>query len=91
MFKRLSLFWALFRGDARHLWFAVRHPRAPRALKVGAGMIVLYLFSPIDIIPDWLPFIGVVDDLVLVPLAVRWLVKQVPPDIAQEAAERRPR
>ena len=52
-------------------------------------MIALYLFSPIDLIPDVLPVIGMVDDLVLVPLAIRWLLKRLPPGIAQAAASRR--
>ena len=89
MFKRLSLLWALLRGDARQLWFALRHPRAPRWLKVGTAMVVLYLLSPIDLIPDYIPFIGVMDDLILVPLAIRQLLKRLPPEIAQDAAARR--
>lgn len=89
MLKRLTLLWALLRGDARQLWFALRHPAAPGWLKVGTGLIALYLVSPIDIIPDFLPVIGVVDDLVLVPLAIRWLLKRLPPDIAQATAARR--
>ena len=47
------------------------------------------MLSPVDIIPDVLPVIGVIDDLVLVPLAIRWLLKRLPPDIAQAAAKRR--
>jgi uncharacterized membrane protein YkvA (DUF1232 family) len=89
MLKRLSLLWALLRGDARQLWFALRHPNAPAWLKLGTALIVLYLFSPIDLIPDVLPVIGAVDDLVLVPLAIRWMLKRLPPDIAQAAARRR--
>ncbi len=52
-------------------------------------MIALYVLSPIDLIPDVLPMIGVVDDLVLVPLAIRWLLKRLPPEIAAAAAARR--
>ena len=91
MFKRLTLLWTMVRGDARQLWFAVRHPNAPGWLKLGAALIVLYALSPIDLLPDTLPIIGVVDDLVLVPLAMRWLLKRLPPDIAQAAAARRSR
>jgi uncharacterized membrane protein YkvA (DUF1232 family) len=87
MFKRLTLLWTLVRGDARQLWYALRHPAAPRWLKVGAVLIVLYVLSPIDLIPDAIPFVGVMDDLVLVPLAIRWLLKRLPPEIA--AASRR--
>lgn len=89
MFKRLSLFWLLLRGDARQLWFALRHPNAPGWLKLGAVGIVLYVFSPIDLIPDVIPVLGVMDDIVLVPLAIRWLLKRLPPDIAQAVAKRR--
>jgi uncharacterized membrane protein YkvA (DUF1232 family) len=91
MLKRLTLLWSLLRGDARQLWFALRNPAAPRWLKVGTALIVLYVLSPIDLIPDVLPFIGVVDDLVLVPLAIRWLLKRLPPDLARAAATRRTR
>ena len=86
--KRLTLLWAVLRGDARQLWFALRHPNAPGWLKLGTVLIVLYVLSPIDLIPDVLPVIGVLDDLVLVPLAIRWLLKRLPPDIAQAAAAR---
>ena len=89
MWKRLPLLWAVLRGDALKLWFALRHPAAPGWLKLGTALIALYVLSPIDLIPDVLPFIGVVDDLLLVPLAIRWLLKRLPPDIAQAAANRR--
>jgi uncharacterized membrane protein YkvA (DUF1232 family) len=91
MFKRLALLWAVLRGDARQLWFALRHHNAPGWLKLGTALIALYLISPIDLIPDVLPVIGLVDDLVLVPLAIRWLLKRLPPEIAQAAASRRAR
>lgn len=89
MLKRLTLLWTVLRGDARQLWFALRHPDAPGWLKWGTALIALYLFSPIDLIPDVLPIIGMVDDLVLVPLAIRWLLGRLPPEIAQAAASRR--
>lgn len=89
MFKRLTLLWTVLRGDARQLWFALRHPAAPGWLKLGAVAIVLYVLSPVDLLPDVLPFVGVVDDIVLVPLAIRWLLKRLPPEIAAAAARRR--
>ena len=91
MWKRLTLLWTLLRGDARQLWFAVRHPAAPGWLKLGTALIALYLLSPVDLIPDALPVIGWVDDLVLVPLAIRWLLKRLPPDIARATSARRSR
>jgi uncharacterized membrane protein YkvA (DUF1232 family) len=89
MFKRLTLLWAVLRGDARQLWFALRHPLAPGWLKLGSALIVLYVLSPIDLIPDFIPVIGFMDDLVLVPLAIRFLLKRLPPELAQAAAARR--
>jgi uncharacterized membrane protein YkvA (DUF1232 family) len=90
MWKRLTVLWTLLRGDARRLWFAVRHPAAPAWLKVGTALIVLYVVSPIDLIPDALPVIGVVDDLIIVPLAIRWLLGRLPAEIA-DAEQRRNR
>jgi len=81
MFKRLSLLWTVLRGDARQLWAALRHPAAPAWLKVGAALIVLYVVSPIDLIPDFIPGIGWIDDAVLVPLAIRFLLNRLPAEL----------
>ena len=88
MWKRLTLLWALVRGDARQLWFALRHPAAPGWLKLGTALIALYLVSPLDFIPDWIPVIGVVDDLVLVPLAVRALLARLPAGLRADVDRR---
>jgi uncharacterized membrane protein YkvA (DUF1232 family) len=90
MWKRIALIWALVRSDALLLWRALRHPQAPGWLKLGAAGVVLYLVSPIDLIPDFIPFVGVLDDVILVPLAIRFLLKHLPDfiraDITQPAA-----
>ena len=91
MLNRMTLLWAVLSGDVRQLWFALRHPDAPGWLKLGTALIALYVLSPIDLIPDVLPVIGVIDDLVLVPLAIRWLLKRLPRHIAQAAAMHRSR
>ena len=88
MFKRLTLLWTVVRGDARQLWAALRHPAAPGWLKLGAALIVVYVVSPVDIIPDFLPGLGLLDDVVLVPMAIRWLLKRLPPEIARATAAR---
>lgn len=89
MWKRLTLFWTLLRGDARQLWAALRHPDAPTWLKVGTVLTILYVLSPIDLIPDWIPFAGWMDDLAVVTFAIRWMLKNLPPEIAAAAARRR--
>ena len=70
------------------LWFALQLPAAPGWLKVGSALIVLYLVSPIDLIPDARPVIGVLDDIVLVPLAIRWLLGRLPAHVRADAARR---
>jgi len=89
MFKRLSLLWTVLRGDARQLWAALRHPGAPGWLKLGTALIVLYVISPIDLIPDFIPGIGWIDDAVLVPLAIRFLLNRLPPHLRASTAPRR--
>ncbi len=78
MWKRLSLLWTLVRGDLKKLWWALRDPRAPRWLKLATAGLVLYLVSPIDLLPDTIPFLGVMDDVVLLPLAISWLLARLP-------------
>lgn len=88
MWKRLTVLWTVVRGDARRLWFALRHPQAPGWLKLGTALVALYLLSPVDLLPDTIPLLGVVDDLVLVPLAIRFMLDRLPPEITR-AADRR--
>jgi uncharacterized membrane protein YkvA (DUF1232 family) len=88
MWKRLTVLWSVVRGDARRLYFALRHPGAPGWLKFGTALVALYLVSPIDLIPDALPLVGVVDDLVLVPLAIRWLLGRLPAHVRADADRR---
>ena len=89
MFKRLTFLWTVLRGDARQLWAALRHPAAPAWLKIGAALIVLYVVSPIDLIPDFIPGIGFLDDAILVPMAIRWLLSRLPPELRAATATRR--
>lgn len=88
MWKRVVVLWRLVRGDARRLWFALRHPAAPGWLKVGTVLLVLYLLSPVDLLPDTIPLLGIVDDLVIIPFAIRWLLSRLPAHIREEADRR---
>jgi len=88
MWKRVSMIWLVVKGDAKRLWYALGHPQAPVWLKAGTALVLLYLVSPIDLIPDVVPLFGVVDDLVIVPMAIRWLLSRLPAHI-REHAERR--
>ena len=88
MWKRLSMLWLVVKGDARRLWYALRHPQAPGWLKAGTALVLLYLVSPIDLIPDVVPIFGVLDDLVIVPMAIRWLLNRLPAHIREHAEQR---
>jgi len=88
MWKRLTVLWVLVRGDARRLWFALRHPLAPGWLNPSAALLLLYLVSPLDLIPDAIPVIGIVDDLVLLPLVVRGLLTMLPDALRNDIDER---
>ena len=78
--------------DVQALWLAARDPRVPWIAKAVAAVVAAYALSPIDLIPDFIPVIGYLDDLVLVPLGILLAVRLVPPELMAEfraaAAER---
>jgi uncharacterized membrane protein YkvA (DUF1232 family) len=78
MWKRVLVIWTLVRSDARLLLRALKHPLSPSWLKWGVAGIALYLLSPIDLIPDFIPVLGLMDDIFIVPLAIRWLLGKLP-------------
>ncbi len=88
MWKRVSALWLVLRVDAKRLWYALQHPEAPSWLKWGTALTVLYLVSPIDLIPDAIPVIGVLDDLIIVPAAIRCMLRRLPPHIREHAHAR---
>jgi uncharacterized membrane protein YkvA (DUF1232 family) len=66
------------------LYLAYKHPRTPWYAKVLAAFIIGYALSPIDLIPDFIPVVGYLDDLILVPAGIALLVKIIPRDILEE-------
>lgn len=78
----------LIKGDVIALSFAVRDPRVPWYAKVAAACVVAYALSPIDLIPDFIPVLGYLDDLVLVPLGVWLVVRLIPADVLVECRAR---
>ena len=86
MIKRMSVLWGVVRGDARRLVRAWRHPGAPRWLKPAVLAIGAYVVSPIDLVPDVIPLLGVIDDIVLVPLAMRFLLDRLPAAVRLDIA-----
>ncbi|MFM2052334.1 MAG: hypothetical protein RL456_371 [Pseudomonadota bacterium] len=90
LWKRIAVLWSVIRTDARVLWHALQHPQSPRWLKFGTLGMVLYLISPVDLIPDVVPLLGIADDLVIIPMVMRWLLGRLPAHV-REQAERRAR
>ena len=70
------------------LAYAQRHPDTPPAAKVLAVLVVAYALSPIDLIPDFIPVLGLLDDLLLLPLGIYWALKLIPAHVMAEARER---
>ncbi len=67
------------------LKYVARHPRLPLRCKLLAGFLVAYALSPIDLIPDFIPVLGQLDDLVVIPAGLWILYRMVPADIMDEA------
>ena len=70
------------------LYLAYRHPRTPWYAKVFAALVVGYVFSPIDPIPDFIPVVGLLDEMVVVPIGVLLAAKITPPDVFEECKEK---
>jgi len=70
--------------DAHALYLCARDPRVPTHGKLVAALVAAYALSPIDLIPDFIPILGYLDDLILVPLGMWWALKLIPPDVLAE-------
>ncbi len=70
------------------LYLAYRDPRVPWPARVFAACVVAYAFSPIDLIPDPIPVLGYLDDLVLVPLGIWLALKMIPAGVLAECQQR---
>ncbi|MDG4876912.1 YkvA family protein [Mesorhizobium sp. WSM4935] len=73
--------------DVVALWIAARDPRVPWYAKATAGAVAAYALSPVDLIPDFIPIIGYLDDLLIVPVGIMLAVKLVPADLMGEFRE----
>jgi uncharacterized membrane protein YkvA (DUF1232 family) len=69
------------------VYIAVRDPRVPWYARAFMGVVLAYVFSPIDLIPDFIPVLGYLDDLVIVPLGIALALKMIPTGVMSEARE----
>jgi len=86
--------WArALKRDVLALWLAARDPRVPWYAKLLAGLVAAYALSPIDLIPDFIPVLGYLDDLLIVPAGIWLSIRLIPPAVFAQlraAAQDRP-
>ena len=78
MLERLKQWARRLKRDVVALWIAARDPRTPWLAKVAAGAVAAYALSPIDLIPDFIPILGYLDDLLIVPAGIALAVHLIP-------------
>lgn len=97
--QRLARWARTLKEDGLLLWFALRHPRAPTWVKALVLVIVAYALSPIDLIPDVIPVLGLLDEALLLPALVWLALRLLPAPVREECrahaqawlTERKPR
>lgn len=72
------------KGETYAIYLAYKDPRTPWYAKLFAALVVGYAFSPIDLIPDPIPVLGYLDDLILVPLGIALALRMIPPAVLSE-------
>ena len=83
-FERLRAWAKNIKRDVFAVYFAARDRRTPWYAKALAFIVAAYALSPIDLIPDFIPVIGYLDDIILVPLGILLVVRMIPPDAMAE-------
>jgi uncharacterized membrane protein YkvA (DUF1232 family) len=86
--QRLKIWAATLKREVMTLWFACRDPRAPWYARVLTMLIVAYALSPIDLIPDFIPVLGYLDELILLPVGIYLVLKLVPEEALADARAR---
>jgi uncharacterized membrane protein YkvA (DUF1232 family) len=86
--QRLKARARLLRRDTYAVYLACRDPRTPWYAKTLAAAVAAYAFSPIDLIPDFIPVLGYLDDLIIVPAGIALAIKLIPAPVMAEARER---
>lgn len=92
MLQRATQWARKIKRDVVAIWIAARHPRVPWYAKLLAGAVAAYALSPIDLIPDFIPVLGYVDDAIILPIGIALTIALIPADVMDEcrakAAER---
>lgn len=84
MFAKLKQIVKKLKEETVPLYYALFDKRTPIIAKIFAGLTVTYLLSPIDLIPDFIPILGLLDDLIIVPLLIKFTLKLIPKNIIDD-------
>ena len=88
MIGRIRQWARAVKRDVVALWLAARDPRVPLVAKVVAGAVAAYALSPIDLIPDFIPVLGLLDDLLIVPAGIWLAVRLIPAGVMADLRAR---
>ena len=86
--RRLNSWAKGIKRDVVTVYFAARDPRTPLGVRLLAGLVAAYALSPIDLIPDFIPVIGYLDDLIIVPLGLLLVLRLIPEHVLDTSRER---
>ncbi len=84
MFDKLKQIVRKLKQEIVPLYYALFDKRTPIIAKIFAGLTVGYLLSPIDLIPDFIPVLGLLDDLIIVPLLIKFTINLIPTHIIED-------
>ena len=87
LFQKISSWANALKLDVLALWFALKHPTMPFLAKAVCFVAVAYALSPIDLIPDFIPVLGYLDDLMIIPALVWLALKLTPTDVLYQVRE----
>jgi len=85
MLERLKSRARALKNEAFAVYLAARDPRTPWYAKALIFFVVAHTFSPIDLIPDFIPILGYLDDLIITPVGIALAVRLIPPEVLEEA------
>lgn len=74
----------LLKKDMPAIFLALRHRDTPLAAKILAAITVAYALSPVDLVPDFIPVLGYLDDVILLPALIAIIIRLIPPDVMEE-------
>lgn len=84
MLEKLRQQAKVLKTDTYAVYLASKDPRVPWYAKMLIAVVVAYALSPIDLIPDFIPIIGYLDDLILVPLGLKWALTMIPTEVIND-------